>query len=162
MLNDEVLKIKLLLDYEISNLYIESGASTKIISDKTGVPLSTVKRALTTIHDKMSEYERLLPDFLKRDALEQLDLEIKELIDENKKTNKWISRELDEDIFSEEIERIKTLKSDFDKHNNISNEEKKTMINLRINGDTFREISNKTGRSLSRVHANIENKGKSK
>ena len=162
MLNDEVLKIKLLLDYEISNLYIKSGASTKLISDKTGVPLSTVKRALTTIHDKMNEYEKLLPDLLTRDDLEQLDLEIKELIEENKRTNKWVSRELDEDIFREEIERIKTLKSDFDKHNNISNEEKKTMINLRINGDTFREISNKTGRSLSRVHATVENKGKTK
>lgn len=162
MLNEETLKIKLLLDYEISNLYLKSGASTKLISDKTGVPLSTVKRALTTIHDKMSEYERLLPDLLTKDDLEQKALEIKELIEENKRTNKWVSRELDEDIFSEEIERIKTLKSDFDKHNTISNKEKKTMINLRINGDTFREISNKTGRSLSRVHANIENKGKSK
>lgn len=160
MLNDETLKIKLLLDYEISNLYLKSGASTKLISDKTGVPLSSVKRALNTVNDRIDDYERLLPDFKSRDFLEQIAFEIKELINENRKTNKWVPRELSEEVFGEEINKIKSLKSNFDKHNTITDEEKKIMVNLRINGDTLREISRKTGRSLSTVQTKINKKGK--
>lgn len=162
MLNEETLKIKLLLDYEISNLYLKSGASTKLISDKTGVPISTVKRALSTINDKMDDYERLFPDQFTRDDLEQKALEIKELIDENKRTNRWSLRELSEEVFSEEINRIKSLKSDFDRHNTITTEEKKLMVNLRINGNSLREISKKTGRSLSTVQTKIDKKGRIK
>jgi len=162
MLNEETLKIKLLLDYEISNLYLKSGASTKLISDKTGISISTIKRALYTINDRIDDYQRLLPNFLTRDDLEQKALEIQELMDENKRTNRWTLRELSEEVFGEEIKRIKELKKDFDRHNTITNEEKKLMVNLRINGDSLREISKKTGRSLSTVHTKIDKKGKTK
>lgn len=162
MLNDETLKIKLLLDYEISNLYLKSGASTKLISDKTGLPLSSVKRALSTIKNKMDDYERLLPDFLTRDDLEQKALEIQELMDENRRTNRWASRELPEDIFTEEITRIKFLKNKFDSYNTVTEQEKKYTVNLRVSGNTFREISRKTGRSLSTVQSKIEESEKTK
>lgn len=162
MLNDETLKIKLLLDYEISNLYLKSGASTKLISDKTGLPLSSVKRALSTIKNKMDDYERLLPDFLTRDDLEQKALEIQELMDENRRTNRWASRELPEDIFTEEITRIKFLKNKFDSYNTVTEQEKKYIVNLRVSGNTFREISRKTGRSLSTVQSKIEESEKTK
>ena len=156
MLNDETLKIKLLLDYEISELYLKSGASTKMISDITGISISSIKRALNTINDRMDDYERLLPKFLTRDSLEQMALEIKELIDENKRTNRWGSRELSLDEYEEEINRIKSLKSKFNSKNNVSEEEKGYIVNLRVNGDTFREIKRKTGRSLSTVQSKIE------
>ena len=162
MLNEETLKIKLLLDYEISNLYLKSGASTTLISDKTGIPLSSVKRALSTIKNKMDDYERLLPDFLTRDDLEQKALEIQELMDENRRTNRWASRELPEDTFTEEITRIKFLKNKFDSYNTVTEQEKKYIVNLRVSGNTFREISRKTGRSLSTVQSKIEESVKTK
>ena len=156
MLNDETLKIKLLLDYEISELYLKSGASTKMISDITGVSLSSIKRALNTINDKMDDYERLLPDLLTRDTLEQMALELKELIAENKRSNRWASRELSVDEYSEEINRIKYLKNRFDSFNTITEGEKSYIVNLRVNGDTFREISRKTGRSLSTIESKLK------
>lgn len=153
MLNDNALKIKLLLDYEISILYLDSGASTSMISEKTEIPNGSIKRSLKTVGERTDDYIRILPHLGTKEELQQLQRKIDEQIKYNINKNKWVDRELSDSLYQSRIDSIKKLKEEFDELSpKITEKDIKAMKNLRLQGYPYRVISKKTGYSLSMVH----------
>lgn len=148
MISDEVLKTKLLLAYKISSLYIKSGCSTADISRETEVPLATVKRAITTVGKRKDDYLRLLPDLATESQLILFQEAIDELVQYNKKINKW-KPVTTLTNFKEDIKQIKELNV---KGNlSIPDEKRKLVVNLRYEGLSVRAIAQETGYSLGTI-----------
>lgn len=161
MLSDEKLEIKLLLSYEICCLYKATSASTSMISNATGVPLSTVKRSLSEIRNKIDDYQRLLPEIGTREELLKFQKEIDSISFQNKKDNKWLTRELSSETYKKQIEMIRKLYDSYQPQVNSTVEDKVKMIDLRNDGVPYRKIGEITGFSVSTVHT-IVNGGKKK
>lgn len=104
MLGDEKEGLKLLLDYRICQLYVESNYSVSGLCEVTGVSLPKVKRALHVIENSRDECLRLLPDAqekamnegyidkitpVTKTSLDVLEEAIKSKIDDNRSTNRW-------------------------------------------------------------------------
>lgn len=152
MLSDEKLKIKLLLSYTICYLYKETGASTSMISNETGIPLATVKRSLSEIRNRIDDYLRLLPELGTREDLLAFQDELDLVSFQNKKVNKWTTRQLSLETYKNEFEKIKKLYASYQPQVNSTIEDKIRMVDLRDDGVSYREIGKITGFSVSTVH----------
>lgn len=158
MLGDERFKQKLLLEWTISYLYKQTGASTSAISNVTAVPLGTVKRSINTVKNNLDNYLRLLPQLGTREELLKHQEEIASISEENKKRNKWSNNALNLDDYQNEIKYIKELYQSYE--HNISPGREFQIITLLNQGLTYREVGKQTGFSVSTIHSH--NKGKSK
>lgn len=161
MLSDDKLKTKLLLSYTICCLYKATGASTSMISKETGVPLSTVKRSLSEIRNKIDDYQRLLPELGEREKLLTFQKQLDLVSSQNKRDNKWSNRELSVETYKNQIETIKRIYASYQPQENSTIEDKIRMVDLRNDGTSYREIGKITGFSVSTVHT-IVNGGKKK
>jgi len=155
MISDEKTKQNLFLAYKISELYLKSNVSTKIISEAVNIPLSTIKRSINTVGKRLNDYLRLLPQLGNKEELirfqEAIDIRAKE----NKNDNKWMNIPTDLDLFQKEIDEIREL---YVSTNPLISEEVKTRItNLRFDGESIRKISQETGVSLATIHAIVSN-----
>ena len=158
MLDEEQLKSKLLFGLKVSELYVESGATTSDIATYADVPLSTVKRCLKWIRERKSDYLRLFPG-LEEEYLDTLATKVDACALVNKKMNKWVSVFLDS--YKDKLELIHEL---YDASRIDMVESKIDVVrNLRVNGLSMRAIAEEVGISLSSVH-NIINikKGRGK
>ena len=165
MLSDEKTKEKLLLSYKIVRLYLDSGCSVSVISKATGISLATVKRSLSALSSKKEQYLRLLPELGTEEELDELQKAVNAQIVSNKIANKWREDEPSLRDFSKEVEEIQGL---YQRSSVVvSEEEKRKMVNLRINGASIRKIAADVGHSLDSVHGIVrevgkDNKGSSK
>lgn len=158
MLDEEQLKSKLLFGLKVSELYVESGATTSDIATCADVPLATVKRCLKWIRERKSDYLRLFPG-LEEEYLDILATRVDACALVNKKMNKWVSVFLDS--YKDKLELIHEL---YDASRIDIVESKIDVVkNLRVNGLSMRAIAEEVGISLSSVHniINIE-KGRGK
>ena len=94
MIDEEQLKSKLLFGLKVSELYVESGATTSDIASYADVPLSTIKRCLKWVRERKSDYIRLFPG-LDEEYLNLLAAKVDACAEVNKKMNKWASGFLD-------------------------------------------------------------------
>lgn len=156
MLSEESLRYKLLLDYEICKLYASSGVSTKTISEYTGVSLATVKRALKSLSERKEDYLKLFPERFNEEDIDKLNNEVFEIISSNIKTTKWSLNVLSDSTDKSSIDRIIELKQKYDSSlKKVSNQDRMTILNLRINGESIGLISKSTGFSKSTIHSII-------
>ena len=155
MLGEDKLKEKLMLAYKISTLYVDSMASTSVISELTTVPNPTVKRYINIIKEKKEDYIRLLPKLVTEEKLLELQAKIDEQKNENINLNVHAHNEGLLSNFGERIEEIKEL---YEKTKSLPEEElSKTILNLQLSGLSMRKIAEATGVSLGRVHKIISN-----
>lgn len=155
MLGEEKIKEKLILAYKISTLYVDSMASTSVISELTTVPNPTVKRYINIIKEKKEDYIRLLPKLVTEEKLLELQAKIDEQKNENINLNVHAHNEGLLSNFGERIEEIKEL---YEKTKSLPEEElSKTILNLQLSGLSMRKIAEATGVSLGRVHKIISN-----
>lgn len=150
MISDEKKKLNLLLAYKIADLYRKLEVSTSTISELTSIPISTVKRSLSTIGDKKNDYLRLLPNLGNEEYLDQFQQEINEQIYKNKKANKWGKVPLLLEQYQKDFDMIKELYKETNP--TISDESKNNIKILHINGNSIRQISKATGYSLGSIH----------
>ena len=152
MVNDKEIKIKLLMNYELCKLYINSCASTREISSVTGVSVATVKRALNSLVEKKEEYLRLLPEVFTEEKIEELYSKVKEVSQYNTKTTKWSDKEISIVTFGDDIEKIKSYKKEIDNQaKKVTENDRFTISNLRIMGYSYRKIKEETGFSISTI-----------
>ena len=159
MIGEDKLREKLLFDYKVSVLYLKSGASSSILSVATEIPLSTVKGCTSTIGKRVDDYVRLLPELGTKEELLTLQKQIDEHAKTNKQLNKWNNQDSVLSSYSKEIEEIKSLYSKTNQ--SISEETKRRINNLRMDGWSMRRIAEETGVSLGTV-SGIVNAGKGK
>ena len=155
MISEEKTRQNLLLAYKISMLYIKCGASTNTVSEITEVPLSTVKRSITTIGKRKKDYLRLLPELGDERRLNTIQELANEATKENIRLNKWNKVESPLSNFESDIEEIKEMY----KANSslVSDEVKMKIINLRYDGNSMRKIASETGVSLATVSTVVAN-----
>lgn len=61
MISEEKTMMKLLRDYYICKLYVQTLTSTRNISSQTGISPAAIKRALHIIEERREDLTRLLP-----------------------------------------------------------------------------------------------------
>ena len=157
MLSDEKTREKLLLGYKIVRLYLDSGCSVSLISKATGVSLATVKRSLSIISNKKDQFLRLLPELGTEEELDEIQKGVDARITSNKIVNKWRKEEPSLRDFSDEVKEIQELHKKSSVA--VTDEDKKKMINLRVNGASIRTIASATGHSLDSVHGIVKGIG---
>lgn len=166
MVSEKITKMKLLLAFEISDLYVKSNATASTISAVTEVPLSTVKRSLTAIKNRKNDYLRLLPELGNEEELDKFQQKIDEEIQANIKSNKWNKNPIDVEQFKSKVDKIRDLYNE--SNLTVTEEGKSRIVNLRCNGLSMRKIAEETGYSLDTIHKvtkfaeQIEEQGKKK
>ena len=157
MKNDELSKIKLLMNYEICKLYINTCASARNISEVTGVSPATVKRAIKSFSEKKKDYLGILPDMFTEEDIEKIDAKVNEVSSYNIKTTKWSDKEISMETYGDDIEKIKTYKKAIDETTKKVTDDDITKIkNLRIMGYSYRKIKEVTGFALSTINSVLE------
>jgi hypothetical protein len=78
MLGEEKKELNLLLQFRICKIYVETGLSTKFISELVGMPKGSVKRAIKILDEEFDKCVELLPKAqmaaLDRGVISNLDL----------------------------------------------------------------------------------------
>lgn len=128
MLGEEKKELNLLLQFRICKIYLETGLSTKFISELVGMPKGSVKRAIKVLDDEFDRCVELLPkaqcDALDRGLISELDLiteveliKLRENIrierEERKKYSKWSSKEIKiDEVFQKYINETSILQKE--------------------------------------------------
>ena len=178
MLGEEKKGLNLLLHFRICNIYAKTHASTSLISEMTGMPLSSVKRSIKILDNEYERCVELLPtaqeEALSMGLVTQLDLIDEEQIQEIRrgvflariektKINNWqdISLTIDSDM-DRYIEDTKSLQEYNSKRLYTPAKKTEEYSALLVKGYSFRDVAETYGISTSVVAYNTGKKGSTK
>ena len=135
MIDDEIIKEKLLLAYKISELYLKTGLAAQTLSNITSIPEGIIKESFLTVGKYKQDYLRLLPELGSDKTLTILQEKIdEEMLYTKRKDKRNVEPMLSNimNIFNKEIHEVRDL---------YGSTLKNRIINLKINNEKIKQIA---------------------